>query len=133
MVPRLIPIWRIQWCYFLFFVFKWKYCFWENLVQNIKIVILCSNLVPRLIRICRIQWWSFLCFFLSGNGLFAQIWSRKSKYWLYAEIWYLQPTLIQICRIQWCDSRFCFRVQITFFGKFGPKNQNCHFILKFAT
>ena len=28
---------------------------------------------------------------------------------------------------------FRFRPQIPFFGKFGPKNQNCQFILKFGT
>ena len=28
---------------------------------------------------------------------------------------------------------FCFRPEIPFLGKFGPKNQNFHFILKFDT
>ena len=98
LVPRLIQIWGIQWCYspfcfrvqmafwsifgsknqnyhfmlkfstcinssmqnsimlFFFFVFEWKYSFWANLFQNIKIVTLCWHLVPRLIRISRIQW-----------------------------------------------------------------------------
>ena len=27
----------------------------------------------------------------------------------------------------------CFRLEIPFLGKFGPKNQNCQFILKFGT
>ena len=30
----------------------------------------------------------FTFLFLSGNTLFGQIWSKKSKYSLYAEIWY---------------------------------------------
>ena len=33
----------------------WKYPFWANLVQKMKIVRLSWNLVPRLIWICRIQ------------------------------------------------------------------------------
>ena len=73
---------------FTFFVFEWKCPFWANLVQKIKIVTLCWNLVPRLIR---------------------------------------------ICRTHWCYSLFCFWVEILFLGKFGPKNQNCHFKLKFGT
>ena len=28
---------------------------------------------------------------------------------------------------------FSFRVETPFLGKFGPKNQNCHFKLKFCT
>ena len=40
---------------------------------------------------------------------------------------------IGICRIQWLCSLFRFRPQIPFLGKFGPKNQNCQFILKFGT
>ena len=35
------------------------------------------------------------------------------------------PRLLRICRIQWSCSLFCFRLEILFFGKFGPKNQNC--------
>ena len=62
--------------------------FLKNLVQNIKIVILCWNLIPRLIWICRIQWWCSL---------------------------------------------FCFRPEILFLLKFGTKNQNCQFKMKFGT
>ena len=40
---------------------------------------------------------------------------------------------IRICRIQWLCSLFLFRPQIPFLGKFGPKNQNCQFILKCGT
>ena len=31
------------------------------------------------------------------------------------------------------DAIFCFRPQTPFLGKFGPKNQNCPFKLKFGT
>ena len=46
--------------------------------------------------------------------------------------WNLVPRLIRICRIQWWCS-FCFRPETHFLGKFGPKNQNCQFKLKFGT
>ena len=69
-------------------VFDWKYLFWVNLVQKLKIISLSWNFVPRLIQICRIPWWCSLFLFSTGN---------------------------------------------TFLGKFGPKNQNCQFKLKFGT
>ena len=64
---------------FTFFVFEWKYPFWANLVQKIKIISLSWKLVPTLIRACKIQWWYSLFLFLIGNTLFGQIWSKKSK------------------------------------------------------
>ena len=69
-------------------IFNWKYLFWVNLVQKLKIISLSWNFVPRLIQICRIPWWCSLFLFSTGN---------------------------------------------TFLGKFGPKNQNCQFELKFRT
>ena len=69
-------------------VFSWKYLFWVNLVQKLKIISLSWNFVSRLIQICRIPWWCSLFLFSTGN---------------------------------------------TFLGKYGPKNQNCKFKLKFRT
>ena len=47
--------------------------------------------------------------------------------------WNFVLRLIQICRILlWC-SLFLFSTGNTFLGKFGPKNQNCQFELKFRT
>ena len=44
-------------------VFDWKYIFWVNLVQKLKIISLSWNFVTRLIQICRIPWWySLFCF-----------------------------------------------------------------------
>ena len=45
----------------------------------------------------------------------------------------LVPRLIQICRIPWRCSFFLFSTGNTFLGKFGPKNENCQFELKFCT
>ena len=67
---------------FIFFVFDWKYPFWANLVQKVKIISWSWNLVARLIRIWRIQWWCSFFLFLIGNTLFGQIWSKKSNYQL---------------------------------------------------
>ena len=64
---------------FTFSVLNRKYTFWANLVQKIKIVSLSWNLVPRLIRIYNIQWWYHFFLFWSGNNLFGQVWSKKSK------------------------------------------------------
>ena len=37
-------------------VFNWKYIFWVNLVQKVKIIGLSSKFVSRLIQVCRIPW-----------------------------------------------------------------------------
>ena len=80
---------------FTFFVLEWKYPFWANLVQKIKIASLSWNLAPTLIRICRIQWWClfFLCFI--GNTLFGQVWPKKSKLLVEVKIWYLHNSNMQ--------------------------------------
>ena len=72
-----------------FFVFDRKWPFWANLVQNLKTVSLRWNLIPRLIQIYRIQWRYSLFLFLTGNAVFWQIWSKKSKLSVQAELWYL--------------------------------------------
>ena len=54
-------------------VFNWKYLYWVNLVQNLKIISLSWKLVPRLIEICRIPWWRSLFIFSIGNTFFGQI------------------------------------------------------------
>ena len=47
----------------ILFLVDWKYPFWTNLIQKIKIDSLSSNLVLRLIWKCRIQWWCSLFLF----------------------------------------------------------------------
>ena len=47
--------------------------------------------------------------------------------------WNLVPRLIQICKIQWWCSIFLFYNRNSFFGQFGPVNQNCQFKLKLST
>ena len=64
---------------FNFFVFDWKYPFWANLFEKIKIVSLSWKLVSRLNRIRRRQWWCLLLLFWTGNTIFGQIWPKKIK------------------------------------------------------
>ena len=104
---------------FSFLVFEWKYPFWANLVQNIKIVTLCWNLVPTLIRTCRIQWWFSFILFLIGNILFGQIWSKKIK--IIGWSLNLVARLIQICWIQWCCSLFSFLIGSALLGQIWSK------------
>ena len=47
--------------------------------------------------------------------------------------WNCVPRLIQMYRIPWRCSTFLFTIGNTFLGKFGPKNQNCQFEMKFRT
>ena len=47
--------------------------------------------------------------------------------------WNFAPRLIQISTIPWWCSLFLFLTENTYLGKFGPKNQNCQFELKFLT
>ena len=47
--------------------------------------------------------------------------------------WNFAPRLIQISTIPWWCSLFLFLTENTYLGKFGPKNQNCQFELKFPT
>ena len=94
---------------FTFSVFDWKYHFWVNLVQKVKIV--SWNLLLRLIRICIIQWWCSLFLFSVENALPGQIWSKLSIFTAF----------------------FVSDQKCPFLGKFGPKNQNHQFKLKFGT
>ena len=89
MAPSLTRLRRIQWCSSLFLFLRGNNHIWANLVQKIKIISLNWNLVPTLIRTCRIQWWNSLFLFLIGSTFFEKIWSKNSKLWVEAEIWYL--------------------------------------------
>ena len=103
---------------FILSVLGWKYQFWANLIQKIKIVILSWNSVQNLIRISRIWWW-FLFFLLlllfqTGNTLFWEIWSIKSKWSVYAEIWYLDQLKYE--EFNGDVHFFCFWPEIPFFA-----------------
>ena len=86
--PSPIQICRAPWWFALFFATEIPF-FWANLVQKIKIISLNWNLVPRLIRICRIQWWFFIISVLDWKQPFWTNLVQKSKFSVWAEIWYL--------------------------------------------
>ena len=105
---------------FILFVFDWKYRFSENLVQKIKIVTLCRNLVPTLILPCRIELCHSRFLFLNGNTIFGQNWSENIK--IVTLCRNLVPTLILPCRIELCHSRFLFLSGNTIFGQNWSKS-----------
>ena len=68
--------------------------------------------------------------FSTKNTLFVQIWSKKTR--VVSLSWNLVSRIIRLCRIHWWCSLLQFLTGNIFFGdKFGPKNQNCQFKLKF--
>ena len=104
---------------FTFSVCEWKCLFWANFVQKVKIISLSWNLVPRLIRVCRIQWWYSLFLFLIGNTLVRQIWSKKSKLSVEAEIWYLD--LFEYAEFSGSVHCFYFSIRNALFGQMWSK------------
>ena len=113
-------------------VFNWKYLFWVNLVQKLKIISLSWNFVPRLIQICRIPWWCSLFLFLTGNTFLGKF-GPKNQNWQFQLKFCTR--LIWICRIMLkiCVHIFFLRPKKPFFGKSGQKNQICQFKLKSGT
>ena len=70
---------KIQWSFSLFLLFDWKYPFWANLVQKIKIVSIA--VIWYLDEFEHGEFNGDALFFLvsAGNTLFGRIWSKKSK------------------------------------------------------
>ena len=60
-------------------LFDWKYLFWVNLIQKLKIISLSWNFVPRLIQICRIPWWCSLFLFSTGNTVLGKFGKKKKR------------------------------------------------------
>ena len=78
---------------FIFSDLDWKYFFWANLVQKIKIATLSWNMVPRLIWICRIQWKELFTFFV-----FDWEYPFEANFIREAEVWYLEiPNMQNSC------------------------------------
>ena len=112
------------------FIFEWKYPFWANLVQKIKIISLSWHLIPILIQTCRIQWWSSLFMFLIRNIFFGQIWPKSPNYQFKLKFGNYNNSNMQNS-IASSVHVFLFRSEMPFLGKFSPKGQNCQFNLKF--
>ena len=66
--------------------FNWKYLFWVNLVQNLKIISLSWNFVHRLTQTCRIPWWYSLFLFSTENTFWSNFGLKKSKLLVWAGI-----------------------------------------------
>ena len=63
--------------------------------------------------------------FKTGNTISRQIWPKKSKLFVKAEIWY--PNQFEHAEFNGDVHFFCFLSEIPFLSKFGPKDQNCQF------
>ena len=91
-----------------------------------KIVSLSWNLVPSLIWTCRIQWWWSFFSVLDRRYPFGAYLVQKFK--IVFSKWKFIPRLIWICGGGGAHF-ICFRLEISFFEKFGPKNENYQFKL----
>ena len=114
-------------------IFDWKYLFWVNLVQKLKIISFSWNFVPRLIQICRIPWWCSLFLFLTGNTFLGKFGPKNQNCQFELKF---HTRLIWICRImqKLCGVHFsCFRPEKPFLNKSRQKNQNCQLKQKFGT
>ena len=100
-------------------VFNWKYLFWVNLVQKLKIISLSWNFVPRLIQICRIPWWCSFFLFLTGNTPLDRNLAPRD--------------LFEYTEFSDDVNFFRFWPEIPFCANFVQKIKNCKFELKFCT
>ena len=115
---------------FTFSVLDQKIPFLGKFVQNIKIVSLNWNLVLILI-ICKIQWWCSLFPFSTKNTFFEVNLVQKIKF--VGLNWNLVLNSFEYAQFNGDADFFCFWPKIHFLGKFGAKNQNCQFKLKFSS
>ena len=114
---------------FIFFVFDRKYPFGASPKnQNYQLKLEFGTYTNSNMH-NSIMLFSFL--FLSGNTLFGQILSKKSKLSVESEIWQLD--YFEYAEFSDAAHFFCFSVEIPFLAKFGPQNQNSRFKLKFGT
>ena len=71
--------------------------------------------------------------FSTRNSLFGQIWSKKQKLRIVSLSVNLVRDELEYAKFNGGVHFFYFRLETPFFGKFGPKNLNCQFKLKFGT
>ena len=114
-------------------VFNWKYRFWVNLVQKLKIMSLSWNFVPRLIQIRGIPWGCSFFLFSTGNTILRKLGPKNQNCQFELK---LCTRLIWICWIieKICDVHFfCCKPEKPFLDKSGQKNQKRHLKQKFGT
>ena len=85
----------------------------------------------KLIGLYRIRWWWSLFLFSTRNSFLWLSCSTKSKYQLMLKLG--TYTYLNMHHSIVVYIFLYFRLEISFLGKFGPKNLNCHFKLKFGT
>ena len=103
-----------------------------------------SNEILEIFKMFRNSSWTDICYTKSKQTLVVFgffIFNQKYPFWvnlvkilkIVSLSWNLVLRLTQISRIPWWCSLCLFSTRNTFLGKFGLKNQNCQFELKFAT
>ena len=70
------------WTWTVCSIFDWKYLFWVNLVQKLKIISLTWKFVTRIIQICRIPWWCSLFLFLKNQNCQFELKFRTRLIWI---------------------------------------------------
>ena len=104
----------------------WKYPFWANLVQKMKIVRLSWNLVPRLIWICRIQ--SHVEFTFSVFGWEC---SFEVDFILEAEVWQLVISNMQnSCRSLFSNFDEIYSFWVNLVQKIKRVSVNCNLVYR---
>ena len=73
---------------------------------------------------------SMLMLIFFKSTVFGQIWSKNLKLLFSFEIWYLDK--FEYAEFNDDADLFYFRLEVLVLGKFGPKNQNSDFELKFC-
>ena len=116
---------------FTFSDFDRKYHFWVNLVQknqNCQFILKFGTWTNSNMQN------SMAMFIFSAFRWDYPFWANLVQLIKIVRLsWNLVPRLIRICKINVMVHLIYFRLKIPFFGKFGPKYQNCQFILKFGT
>ena len=102
-------------------ILDWKYLFWANSMQQIKIFGLICDLL------CKLEYAE-----LDGDFRFFSFRSKITFFGKYAISFQnfffcgkiFRIRLIQICGIRWCSFVFCFGSEIVFWKRFIPNYQN---------
>ena len=110
LVPKNIQISKIHFCFFHFYRFLPEITFLTNLFQKAEILYLSQNLVPKRIRILTMMMFTF--FVLDWKNPFWSILGSK-----------IQNCLFKVKFGTETNSNMRFWPEITFLGKFKPKNE----------
>ena len=102
-------------------ILDWKYLFWGNLVQQIKIFGLICDLLYKL-EYPELDGYFRFFSFSSKITFFDKYAISFRNFFFFGKIFRIR--LIQICGIRWCSFVLCFGSEILFWKKFIPNYQD---------